>query len=378
MSYAIGIDIGGTQREVGLRAAGRRRCWRSESIETSRRPARLDAARARARAAIWRPRRDRRRSRSASPRPGIAAPDGRSIWWMQGRLGEVEGLDWTSFLGRRSPSPVLNDAQAALLGEVWLGAAAGAANVDPADARHRRRRRGHGRRPAAPRPPRPGRAPRAHRLDPTARPTSSTRPAASRTRSATARSRGAAAGGSSRRSELVARLGERCRGRGGCGERSVAALAAGVASMINVLDPEVVIIGGGIARPGERCSSRLRRVTGPSSSGGRTGGAVRIVPRELGEYAGAIGAAWNAMQTPEDTDMTDRPNSILHEVPRPDRRRRAAAAGDRAGGRLVRRRRSSPGGWCTSSPRATAGSWSRRCGRGTGRSRGSTRSSSCR
>ena len=60
--------------------------------------------------------------------PGIAAPDGRSIWWMQGRLGEVQGLDWAAFLDRPRV-PVLNDAQAALLGEAWLGAAAGARNV---------------------------------------------------------------------------------------------------------------------------------------------------------------------------------------------------------------------------------------------------------
>src|SRR5688500_4594477 len=59
--------------------------------------------------------------------PGIAAPDGRCIAWMQGRLSEVQGLDWTEFLGRSAP--VLNDAQAALLGEVWRGAAQGARNV---------------------------------------------------------------------------------------------------------------------------------------------------------------------------------------------------------------------------------------------------------
>src|SRR5687768_5032468 len=59
--------------------------------------------------------------------PGIAAPDGRCIAWMQGRLSEVQGLDWAAFLGR--PAPVINDAQAALLGEVWQGAAKGSRNV---------------------------------------------------------------------------------------------------------------------------------------------------------------------------------------------------------------------------------------------------------
>src|SRR5688572_30927894 len=26
--------------------------------------------------------------------PGIAAPDGKAIWWMSGRLDSVQGLDW--------------------------------------------------------------------------------------------------------------------------------------------------------------------------------------------------------------------------------------------------------------------------------------------
>src|SRR5882762_2446251 len=61
--------------------------------------------------------------------PGLTAPDGSFISWMQGRLAEVEGLKWTEFLGRKHAVPVLNDAQAALLGEVWKGSAAGAKNA---------------------------------------------------------------------------------------------------------------------------------------------------------------------------------------------------------------------------------------------------------
>src|SRR5262249_34524652 len=61
--------------------------------------------------------------------PGIAAPDGRAIWWMQGRVAEVQGFDWTAHLRRGAHVPVLNDAQAALLGEAWRGAATGLSNV---------------------------------------------------------------------------------------------------------------------------------------------------------------------------------------------------------------------------------------------------------
>src|SRR5207247_2082656 len=59
--------------------------------------------------------------------PGVAAADGSHIRWMRGRLAQVEGLNWSHFLAR--PVPVLNDAQAALIGEVWLGAARGVTNV---------------------------------------------------------------------------------------------------------------------------------------------------------------------------------------------------------------------------------------------------------
>src|SRR5262249_27301054 len=61
--------------------------------------------------------------------PGLAARDGESIAFMPGRLRGMEGLGWQEWLGLDTPVPVFNDAQAALLGEVWLGAAKGAKNV---------------------------------------------------------------------------------------------------------------------------------------------------------------------------------------------------------------------------------------------------------
>jgi glucokinase len=59
--------------------------------------------------------------------PGLAAPGGRCITWMPGRMHGLEGLDWTIRLGR--PVKVLNDAQAALLAEVAYGAARGCRDV---------------------------------------------------------------------------------------------------------------------------------------------------------------------------------------------------------------------------------------------------------
>src|SRR6185369_12426806 len=59
--------------------------------------------------------------------PGLAARDGRSIAYMQGRLKGLQGFVWQDFLG--AAVVVLNDAHAALLGEVWQGAAKGFRNV---------------------------------------------------------------------------------------------------------------------------------------------------------------------------------------------------------------------------------------------------------
>jgi len=57
--------------------------------------------------------------------PGLAARDGRSIAHLPGKLAGLAGLDWTTALDREETVPVLNDAHAALLGEVWAGAARG-------------------------------------------------------------------------------------------------------------------------------------------------------------------------------------------------------------------------------------------------------------
>jgi len=70
-------------------------------------------------------------------------------------------------------------------------------------------------------------------------------------------------------------------------------LDAGVASIINVLDPETIIIGGGIAAPATHCRPLA---TARSDGMAAHGHQARIVRHALGEnYAGAIGAGRNAM-----------------------------------------------------------------------------------
>jgi len=75
--------------------------------------------------------------------------------------------------------------------------------------------------------------------------------------------------------------------------KSVKALAAGIAGLINVLDPETVIIGGGIARAGEALFQPLREHL-DQMEWSPTGSKVRIEPAKLGEFAGAHGAARRA------------------------------------------------------------------------------------
>jgi glucokinase len=76
--------------------------------------------------------------------------------------------------------------------------------------------------------------------------------------------------------------------------KSVQELAAAIASLINVLDPEVVVIGGGIAKAGSALFRPLNQYLARFEW--RPGGArVRVVPAKLGDRAGAFGAAWNAI-----------------------------------------------------------------------------------
>src|SRR5262249_34245104 len=61
--------------------------------------------------------------------PGLPSRDHRVIAFMPERLPGLENLVWQEHFDVSHPVPILNDAQAALLGEVWRGAARGASNV---------------------------------------------------------------------------------------------------------------------------------------------------------------------------------------------------------------------------------------------------------
>jgi len=68
------------------------------------------------------------------------------------------------------------------------------------------------------------------------------------------------------------------------------ALGDGLAALVNVLNPEVIALGGGVARAGAALLDRVR-VAVRAAAWAPAAEVVRIVPAALGTRAGAIGAA---------------------------------------------------------------------------------------
>ena len=84
---------------------------------------------------------------------------------------------------------------------------------------------------------------------------------------------------------LLVLEGEHCTcGRDGCWE-------AGMTDLVNSLAPEMILIGGGISRQGERILSPIREYVAEHCFGGREGAVPIIAAAKLGNEAGIIGAA---------------------------------------------------------------------------------------
>jgi glucokinase len=73
-------------------------------------------------------------------------------------------------------------------------------------------------------------------------------------------------------------------------DATTAMLACGVVSIVNVFEPDVVIVGGGVSRAGEQLLAPVREAvrTAAMSPAGR---AARIVASPLGDRVGVVGAA---------------------------------------------------------------------------------------
>jgi len=291
MSYSIGVDLGGTNiKTVAVSPAGEVQEFLTSDTadlegswpETIRKQ--LDTI---------------EQSLGQAPceigvaSPGLAATDGRSIAHMQGRLNGLEGFVWTDFLKTQRPVFVLNDAHAALLGEVWQGAAKGFSNVilltlgtgvGGAVLADGRLLKGH-----------IGRAGHLGHI--------------------TVNSDGNPdiVGTPGSLEEMIGNynISERSKGRFNSTRelveahlrgdkdatsiwlRSVFHLAAAVASFINAFDPEIVIIGGGIAKAGPALFEPLANYL-DKFEWRPMDNRVRVISASLGDKAGAIGAAYNA------------------------------------------------------------------------------------
>ena len=75
-------------------------------------------------------------------------------------------------------------------------------------------------------------------------------------------------------------------------------LGAGIASLINIFEPELVVLGGGFGQAGELLFEPAREVVATEAlrPGRET---VRIVPAELGPRAGLVGAGFVAYEAAE-------------------------------------------------------------------------------
>ncbi|MFO1440136.1 MAG: ROK family protein [Verrucomicrobiaceae bacterium] len=236
--------------------------------------------------------------------PGLANPNGTCIDWMPGRMHGLEKFMWADFLQRSCH--VLNDAHAALLGEVWAGAAKGTQDafmltlgtgVGGAIWSGGRLLKG-----------KIGRAGHLGHLSTDAN---------------------AASDVFNTPGSLEAAIGNQTIGTRGEGRyattldllaayaagdahaervwlESVRHLAAAIASLINVLDPEVIIVGGGIAvGAGERLFGPLQSML--DGFEWRPGGhQARLVPAALGDNAGCLGAVFQLINDATDTSSARR------------------------------------------------------------------------
>lgn len=290
-AYFLGLDLGGTSiKAVAVTASAERLRQRSVPFVDSEMEW---AKKIRALVGTWRRELGEPAGIGLSA-PGLAAKDARSIAVMPGRLLGLERLDWTDYLASSRPIPILNDAHAALLGEVWRGAArglrdvmlftlgtgvGGAAMVDGHLLRGAIGRAGH----------------LGHITVDWSGPRDDFNTAGSLERfMGNKYIRERTKGRYASTHDLVAAAVKGDSEARAIWDRSVRALGCSIGSLINVLDSDAVIIGGGIARAGEALFAPLERYVRHYEwqAGGHQ---AKILRAELGDYAGAYGSAANAL-----------------------------------------------------------------------------------
>jgi glucokinase len=293
MSYGIGVDLGGTNiKIVAVSEEGQileRSTYETQAdspgfwIERIRQTIK-EIEETRAESARW----------VGLAAPGLAARDNLSIASMPGKLRGLEGLDWTDSLQTSHPVGVLNDAHAALLGEAWIGAAVGYRNavlltlgtgVGGALLAEGRLYKGH-----------VGRAGHLGHisLNPDGPPDIVGTPGSLEQTIGNATLAERSAGRFTSTRQLVAAHLNGDQKASDVWLRSIYNLAVGITSIINALDPEVIIIGGGIAQAGPALFDPLAGFMAKIEWRPQ-GHRVHIIPAALGDLAGTLGAAYYAM-----------------------------------------------------------------------------------
>lgn len=226
--------------------------------------------------------------------PGLASRDQRCISHLPGKLDGLEGFDWTDALGRKSLVPVINDAHAALLGEAWVGAAQGkkdvvlltlGTGVGGAITSGGRLLKGA-----------IGRAGHLGHmsLDIDGPPSICGMPGAIEVLFGNCTVSERSQGRFSSTQDLVAAHLAGDPAASGIWNRSIRALGCAIGSYINIVDPEIVVLTGGITAAGDAILKPLEAVLDEVEW--RPGGhAVPIVFGTLGEWAGALGATRTAL-----------------------------------------------------------------------------------
>lgn len=291
-SWALGIDLGGSSMKwVAVTAAG-------TLLDSGRAEFDPESPGAFKQAILGEVTACRERhgepDRIGASAPGLAARDGRSIAVMPGRLAGLEGWIWSEFLRRSDDVPVLNDGHAALLGETWTGAArgcrdailltlgtgvGGAALVDGRLLRGFTGKGGHFGHVS---------------LDPSGFPDICGAPGSLEDAIGNHNIRERSDGRFETTWQLIEAVREGDPAARAVWERSLLALGAAIASLTNCLDPEVVILGGGIAAADDLLFPPIQRLL-DRFEWRPTGYAARLVPASLGSLAGAWGAARNAL-----------------------------------------------------------------------------------
>jgi len=226
--------------------------------------------------------------------PGLIHADEHAVSWMVDRMVGTIDLDWRAYLKRPAKVPVLNDGHAALYGEVWLGAAQGMRNVvaltlgtgvGGAVMIDGRLLKGH-----------IGRAGQLGHVgvDANSSPDLCNMPGGLDDLIGNATVARRSEGRSQDTADLVEAYEAGDASARDLWLKTMHLLACGIASLVNTVDPQAVVIGGGMIQAGASLFDPLNEAMARVEWRPH-GYSVPILPARLGAHAGAMGAAGYAM-----------------------------------------------------------------------------------